>query len=209
LKNIDQWMTSGRQLKTGNTATVAKVCYNGNHFVVKRYNIKNWRHAISRSLRPTRGWNSWHNGNYLRFNEISTPLPVALVEERFGFIKRRAWLVTEYADGIDLLTAADPNTLNSPVTSQLSTMVADVVLQLIQANISHGDMKATNFIVTDNGLELIDLDAMRIHVTRAKTITAIKTDIDRLLRNWDDTKVKLSFSSAIDLVLGDDFTPTP
>jgi serine/threonine-protein kinase RIO1 len=110
---------------------------------------------------------------------------------------------------MDLLTAADPNTLSSPVTSQLSTMVADVVLQLIQANISHGDMKATNFIVTDNGLELIDLDAMRIHVTREKTIAAIKTDIDRLLRNWDNTKVRLNFSSAIDTVLGDDFTPTP
>jgi hypothetical protein len=39
LKNIDQWMESGRQLKGGNTATVAKVDYNGNPYVIKRYNI--------------------------------------------------------------------------------------------------------------------------------------------------------------------------
>jgi tRNA A-37 threonylcarbamoyl transferase component Bud32 len=88
-------------------------------------------------------------------------------------------------------------------------LAANLVRQLIRANISHGDMKATNFIVTNNGLELIDLDAMQIHASHAKTVVAINTDIDRLLRNWDEASVKLSFSSALQIALGDDFTSTP
>ena len=208
LKNIDQWMESGHRLKSGNTATVAKVCYNGKSYVIKRYNIKNWRHAISRSLRPTRGWDSWHSGNYLRFNKIDTPLPVALVEERFGFIKKRAWLITEYANGIDLLTAAQPKNTSPVASSQLPSLVANLVRQLIKANISHGDMKATNIIVTSDGLQLIDLDAMQIHASHTKTVTAINADISRLLRNWDDSSIKLSYSSALQIAIGDDYTLT-
>ena len=177
--------------------------------MIKRYNIKDWRHAISRSLRPTRGWASWHNGNYLRFNEINTPLPVALVEERFGFIRKRAWLVTEYSDGKDLLTAVR-STVSSPIDpSHLPALTAKLVDQLIGANISHGDMKATNFIVTSNGIQLIDLDAMQIHSSSAKAVVAIKSDIDRLLRNWDEASIKESFITALQTTLGEGFTPTP
>jgi tRNA A-37 threonylcarbamoyl transferase component Bud32 len=209
LKNIDQWMESGSRLKSGNTATVSKVFYNDKYYVIKRYNIKNWRHAISRSLRHTRGWSSWHNGNYLRFNKIDTPLPVALVEERFGLIKKRAWLITEYTDGLDLVTVAQPSNMSPTGLSQLSTLVANLVRQLIRANISHGDMKATNFIITNNGLQLIDLDSMQIHTSHAKTVVAINADLDRLLRNWEDASVKFSFSSALQKILGNDYTPTP
>lgn len=208
LENIDRWMESGSQLKDGNTATVAKVEYNGKPYVIKRYNIKDWRHAISRSLRPTRGWASWHNGNYLRFNEINTPLPVALVEERFGFIRKRAWLVTEYSDGKDLLTAVRSTDASPIDPSHLPALTAKLVGQLIEANISHGDMKATNFIVTSNGIQLIDLDAMQIYSSRAKAVMAIKSDIDRLLRNWDEARIKESFSTALQTTLGEGFTPT-
>ncbi|MFQ3324523.1 MAG: tRNA A-37 threonylcarbamoyl transferase component Bud32 [Pseudomonadales bacterium] len=207
LKNVDQWMEQGSQLKGGNTATVVKVEGNGKSYVIKRYNIKNWRHAISRSLRPTRGWAAWHNGNYLRFNEISTPLPVALVEERFGFIRKRAWLITDYANGIDLLTAARSTTTDTNLLDpgQLPSLMADLIAQLVTANTSHGDMKATNFIVTEKGIQIIDLDAMQIHPSHAKTTKAIKLDIDRLLRNWDELNIKQNFTAALQATPGIDF----
>jgi tRNA A-37 threonylcarbamoyl transferase component Bud32 len=209
LENIDRWIEGGVQLKDGNTATVVKVEYNGKPYVIKRYNIKNWRHAISRSLRPTRGWSSWCSGNYLRFNQINTPLPVALVEERLGFIRRRAWLVTEYCSGIDLLTAVRSADAMEIDSSPLPGLTAKLIDQLIGANLSHGDMKATNFIVTNNSIQLIDLDAMQIHSSRAKAMVAIKSDIDRLLYNWDEANVKKSFSHALQATLAKDFSPTP
>jgi tRNA A-37 threonylcarbamoyl transferase component Bud32 len=207
LKNVDQWMAGGNQLKGGNTATVVKVEYNGKPYVIKRYNIKSWRHAISRSLRPTRGWAAWHNSNYLRFNEISTPLPVALVEERFGFIRKRAWLITDYANGLDLLTAARPAASDANLLdlTQLPSLMATLVDQLIAADISHGDMKATNFIVTKKDIQIIDLDAMQIHTNHAKTTAAIKLDINRLLRNWDEPNIKQEFTAALQVTLGIDF----
>ncbi len=194
LNNIDEWLESGETLKNGNTATVAKVTCNDKSFVIKRYNIKNWRHAISRALRPSRAWLSWRNGNYLRFNGITTPLPIALIEERFGPLRRRAWLVTTHSNSQDLLTMVNKGKSSS---LQLPQQTASLINELNQANCSHGDMKATNLLVTKGRLEFIDLDAMQIHNNNKSATTALRRDVARLLRNWDDDAVHKQFRSAV------------
>jgi hypothetical protein len=40
-------------------------------------------------------------------------------------------------------------------------------------------------------------------------MVAIKSDIDRLLYNWDEANVKKSFSHALQATLAKDFSPTP
>jgi len=59
------------------------------------------------------------------------------------------------------------------------------LLQLLaDASISHGDLKATNFIVTSQGLCTTDLDAMCEHRFRWRFARAFRQDLDRLRRNW-------------------------
>jgi len=57
---------------------------------------------------------------------------------------------------------------------------------LCDAAISHGDLKATNFIVTSRGLYVTDLDAMREYRLRWRFRRAIKRDCKRLMKNWMD-----------------------
>ncbi|MDR0634468.1 MAG: phosphotransferase, partial [Azoarcus sp.] len=99
LADPDRAMASGTPLKDGNTATVVRVEVDGRMLVIKRYNLKSAAHSLSRAWRPSRAWLSWREGHRLRFLGIPTPTPRALIEERLGPLRRRAWLMTDYHGG--------------------------------------------------------------------------------------------------------------
>jgi len=53
--------------------------------------------------------------------------------------------------------------------------------------IIHGDLKATNFIFSDDTIMVIDLDAMRSHRWVSPVFCRkFKKDCRRLLENWKD-----------------------
>jgi hypothetical protein len=79
-------------IKAGNTATVARLYVDGEAFVVKRYNIKSWQHAMGRMWRPTRAQRAWQNAHRLRMLGIATFKPIALIERRLGPMRRDAYL---------------------------------------------------------------------------------------------------------------------
>jgi len=181
LADPDRSMAQGVLLKRGNTCTVARIELAGRLLVVKRYNLKNARHALSRLWRPSRGWHSWREGHRLRLFGVATPAPLALIEERWGPLRGRAWLVTEYCPGDNLLSHLAADVAPPPAEAEaLRTLFAT----LHRARISHGDLKATNLLWDAGALELIDLDAMRTHRSAAAHARAWRRDRIRLLRNW-------------------------
>ncbi|MBW1746795.1 MAG: hypothetical protein JRJ25_11240 [Deltaproteobacteria bacterium] len=80
----DSVIDSSRLLKEGNSSTVALAEVNGKLLVIKRYNIKNFIHALKRYLRNTRAWTSWRNAHRLELLGIPTPKPIAFLERRWG-----------------------------------------------------------------------------------------------------------------------------
>ena len=178
----DAWLEKGVPLKRGRTATLARVEVNGRQLVIKRYNIKGPVHALSRSWRPSRAWHSWLEGHRLDFLGIATPRPLALVEQRAGPLRGKAWLITEYCDGASLAERySDPDT--TPPAAELDAIGA-LLRQLVAARISHGDLKATNLLWCNDKPQLIDLDAMRQHAGDAAFRRAWERDSARFLRNW-------------------------
>lgn len=179
----DAWMARGVALKRGNTSTVARVGIDGRLLVVKRYNIKDRLHALSRCWRPSRAWHAWREGHRLRLMGVPTPAPLALIEERFGPLRRRAWLVTEHCPGPDLLTHLGPHVSGQPPAAEAAALPR-LFRTLHRERISHGDMKATNLLWHDEDVALIDLDAMVRHRSEAAHARAWQRDRARLLRNW-------------------------
>jgi tRNA A-37 threonylcarbamoyl transferase component Bud32 len=178
----DAWLEKGVSLKRGRTATLARVDVAGRQLVIKRYNIKGTVHALSRSWRPSRAWHSWLEGHRLNFLGIATPRPLALVEQRAGPLRGKAWLISEYCEGKSLAERyPDPDTV--PPEAELDAIGA-LLHQLVAARISHGDLKATNLLWCDGKPHLIDLDAMRQHAGEAAFRRAWQKDSDRFLRNW-------------------------
>jgi tRNA A-37 threonylcarbamoyl transferase component Bud32 len=184
----DAWIEQGETLKRGRSATLARVELNGRKLVIKRYNIKGAGHALSRAWRPSRAWHSWIEAHRLRFLGIATPRPLALIEHRLGPLRGRAWLVSEYCEGPNLQTRLDGHA-ESGAPARVKEAVRALFARLAAERISHGDLKATNFLCCGDELVVLDLDAMRRHDSEAAWRKAWQKDRARFLRNWPEGSV--------------------
>jgi tRNA A-37 threonylcarbamoyl transferase component Bud32 len=183
LADIDAHIDGGHIYKTGGAATVARVELNGRPLVVKRYNIKNWLHWLKRFWRPSRAWHSWVEGNRLELLGIATPRPLAVLERRWCWLRGRAYLVTEYCGGEDLIARFTPHVDGSPPEAELQALDR-LFAGLIRERISHGDFKGHNLFWDQGRWSLIDLDAMRQHAGQSGFARAYARDRARFLRNW-------------------------
>ncbi len=175
-------MAKGRLLKDGNTATVALVDSPAGPLVIKRYNIKSMWHRLSRMFRQTRAWTSWANAHRLEFLGINTVKPVALIEERFGPLRGRAYFITEYLDGPDATVLAEREDPSPEIVS-----IVELLKSLSAAGVTHGDLKASNFLLASHGAVILDLDSMREHRDPVEKKRAEVKDLDRFLKNWESS----------------------
>lgn len=186
LANPDAAMAGALRLKDGNSATVARVSGADVDLVVKRYNIKDWRRALRRALRPSRAWVSWRNANALAHIGVSTPRALALREERWGPLRRGAYLISAASAGVSLQDWVEARGAGE-LPAWLDRALLDMLAALAGASLSHGDLKASNFLVEEASqrLLLIDLDAMRLHRCARSAQRALRRDRERFLANWD------------------------
>jgi tRNA A-37 threonylcarbamoyl transferase component Bud32 len=194
LADPDGAMGSGEVVKAGNSATVVRVRLGERSCIVKRYNQKHWRHALRRVLKPTaRFRRAWLNGQRLHLLGIPTARPLALLERRFGPLRGVAYLVMEDLGPVDLAAAAAAAPLRDRVVEQ----VVSLFRALRAAGLWHGDTKASNFIVSDDGVALVDLDAMR--ETHQHDDGSIRNDdVVRFLANFDHCpEVRERFAAAL------------
>lgn len=184
LAQADELIDQGHLYKTGGAASVARIEINGRKLVLKRYNIKNTAHWFKRFWRPSRAWHSWIEGNRLAFLDIATPRPLAVLEQRVLGLRSRAYLVTEYVDGPDLMACFAPYVDNGDAPDDQVDALVRLMHQLIRERISHGDFKGHNLFWDKGQWSLIDLDAMCQHATQLSFASAFARDRARLLRNW-------------------------
>lgn len=184
LENADALIDEGHLYKTGGAASVARIEVGGRPLVLKRYNIKNTAHWFKRFWRPSRAWHSWIEGHRLEFLDIATPRPLAVLEQRVMGLRSRAFLVTEYADGPDLIECFQPYVESGEAPEEQVRALVHLMQQLIRERISHGDFKGHNLFWQDGQWSLIDLDAMCQHATQLSFAPAYARDRARMLRNW-------------------------
>ncbi len=184
LSQADALLDKAHLYKTGGAASVGRVEVSGRTLVIKRYNIKNFSHWLKRFWRPSRAWHSWREGNRLMFLGIATPKPLAVQEKRFLGLRSKAWLVTEFIDGPDIIErfAAYVESGDAPEVELLA--LDRLFAQLIQARISHGDFKGHNLFWHVDRWAMIDLDAMQQHSSQSSFAAAYARDRARFVRNW-------------------------
>ncbi len=178
---LDRLVENSPRLKDGNTATVALAQCQGNQIVIKRYNIKNLRHWLGRFWRPSRGWKTWQNAHRLGVLGIKTPEPIAIIEQRFGWFRHKAFYISRYDPAVDALTKYSET---DKVTDEHLEDFEQLFTTMVYSQLSHGDLKANNILLTENGLSVIDLDAMQIHANPQRFKKAFSRDLKRFMKNW-------------------------
>ena len=185
LNDLDQAIEAGHIYKTGGAATVARVELDGQPLVVKRYNIKNAWHACKRFWRASRAWHSWREGHRLQLLGLHTPKPLAVLERRWCWLRGRAYLITDYCGGQDIIARFAAYRQAVPPENELLALDR-LFAALLRERISHGDLKGHNLFWDDAqaAWSLIDLDAMRQHRSARSFARAYARDRARFLRNW-------------------------
>ncbi|MDP6375017.1 MAG: lipopolysaccharide kinase InaA family protein [Pseudomonadales bacterium] len=174
LEDPDAWLADESLLKDGNSATVYRTRMAERSVIVKRYNIKGFVHRVRRWIKP-RARIAWRNGHRLAFLRIPTSTPIALVEERTGPLRGRSWIVMEDCGDEDLLGVVNLGGWQKNWLDQ----VARILITFRVLGLSHGDMKASNFLILDGLVSIVDLDAL------AEAPERCERDIERLIANWE------------------------
>ena len=201
---FDGYFTPENIIKNGNTCTVALVTINGVRIAIKRYNIKNFWHGISRALRQTRAAVSWANAHRLKLLALETAHPIALIEIREFGLKGKAYFLAETIDAPDMVTFFKQSS-DKVLRARAVKELVQLFYRLHLLNISHGDMKATNIkVLADGSPALIDLDSMRQHRIDFLAQRAHVRDIKRFMRNWkDDSSLYNAFLKGFKVIYAD------
>ncbi|YCM46038.1 lipopolysaccharide kinase InaA family protein [Verrucomicrobiaceae bacterium 227] len=150
--------------------------------VLKYYYPKNFFKKLNYRVTGSRCEMSWIAGLTFQRLGIPTPTPLYLSEKvsMFGLLNSQSFLATRQFEGISLSTLPPERWAN--VTDQLK----EVFQYFRQHHIAHGDLKASNILVSEQDqISFIDLDATRFLLSGKDWEQAHQADLQRFRRNWD------------------------
>ena len=171
-------------LKNGNSASVALVEIDGKKLVIKKYNYSKNVKTFIRRFRKSRASISWSNAFRLLNYGMKTPEPYALIETYKGPMMTHAYFIAEHLDGQCLLEAVE-KCEDEKKLKQIFGQIKDIFHVWNKCKIAHGDCKATNFILVDETVYIIDLDAMQEFNKNENFRRYHTKDMRRWMKNWD------------------------
>lgn len=162
LNQIEEYIEKPvKVLKHDRTSTVVVIKIDERLFVVKRANTKGIVHAIRRCFSVSRAARNWHNAQYLLKMHFPTFEPIALLEERFGPLRGRSYLIYPYLEGTLALEYFAYGAKPQPHWVSIIKQIKQLLELMNQQGISHRDLNLSNILLRDHQPWLIDLDAMR------------------------------------------------
>ena len=185
-------------LKKDTTTSVWCTEFEGRMMVVKRYNTKNRWHALRRIFRLSRAENCWQMSQAFNQAGIRTPANIAVIQEWFGPFKGRSWYLCEYVSSDTLIDRLGDGNSEPGDLKKIVSEIRAVFMNLKNSLLSHGDFKASNILLSPNGLWLIDLDAARKHSNSKSFERAYNKDRNRFLKNWTgNTQLHQTFKNSL------------
>ncbi|MCP3852712.1 MAG: hypothetical protein GY694_21165 [Gammaproteobacteria bacterium] len=168
-------------LKQGNTCTVKSVQVGDERYVIKRYNPKGLAYELRHMGKISRARKSWINAHLLRFMGVLTPEPIALVEQTPALGQHCSYFICQYQEGQSSWDFFCKNKDNFHIAEGLIATLN----RFYEYNITHGDLKGSNFLINNDDVWVLDLDALTQHKQQWQFKKAWQRDKLRFLKNWD------------------------
>ena len=182
IEQIDALTDAGQIIKGGDTCHVSRITWNGRDVVVKRYNHKGLIHSLRHTIKKSRARKAWLHAHRLEALNIATPKPLAYIEHHKASLVWQSYLVTEYVEGQMLYYLIRDETIAERQRLDAIRQVVELLDKLWRHRITHGDLKHTNLLMTQNGPVLTDLDGMLVHRHMLLYRNKRTKDMERFLR---------------------------
>jgi len=129
---------------------------------------------------------------------VHTPKPFMFIENRWlWFLRSKSYFVSEKIEAVNLLEYIKSKGLRKNELEEIIISFRLLFKIMIDYKISHGDMKASNFLYWNNKVVVLDLDGMQRHQSQKVFKKAIRKDFDRFLKNWKGTEYEQSFGNIV------------
>lgn len=163
---VEIWTTPPVQMqvyKSGARSVVGSYkLRSGRTICLKYYTPKNRLKRLTYGLRGSRCLRSWKSAFLFGTAGLPTPAPIAMIERKRlgGFLFEQALLVTENVEGILLRDYVKTYRAEPRRLQKVAENLRECFKRMAENQIVHGDPKASNILVLENG-EIIftDLDA--------------------------------------------------
>jgi tRNA A-37 threonylcarbamoyl transferase component Bud32 len=182
IEQIDTLMDTGQVLKKGDAIYVSHITWNNKNIVVKRYDHKGFIHSLRHTIKKSRARKGWLYAHFLGALNIATPRALAYIERRKGLLIWESYLVTEYVEGQNLWHFMRDDKVTEQQKQDTIRQVVELLDKLWNYCITHGDLKHTNVLITENGPVLTDLDGMIVHRWEPLYRNKRAKDMERFLK---------------------------
>ncbi|MCK5255199.1 MAG: hypothetical protein KAQ81_04190, partial [Deltaproteobacteria bacterium] len=204
LKNLDRAFSESASIIIKDSHTTSscfmplKIAGEKGEIHIKRYNYQNIFYAFKNLFRTSRAKRVWKTANSLVSRSIPTPLPVCFLEERKWRLLIKSFFISLKIDQSLSLNTLLQEGLSGTSTeaperkNALIQQVANMVREMHDRGICHGDLKSNNILVEkkagkEDKPHLVDLDSARIK-KGVKKEDRIR-DLARLNASLLDTKI--------------------
>lgn len=188
--DMDRIMEDGQILKRGNTCFVSKIELSGVQTVVKRYNHKGIIHSLRHTIKRSRARRCWLHAHRLGVLHIATPRPLAYIEQCWGPLLWKSYLITEYVAGQRLYDFLRDRAVSGQQRSSTIRQIEQMLEELGKYRITHGDLKHTNILIAESGPVLTDLDGLRVHKCKWTCKIKLARDVSRFDKDFVKSKTK-------------------
>jgi tRNA A-37 threonylcarbamoyl transferase component Bud32 len=137
---------------------------------VKHYFYRGFKYVLKSTVIKSRALKSWIAGYGLLVRGISTPLPLALAEKKFGPFIYESFLITEWLPDArelnDYIAFLHKQVVSTDDKIKFIQSLAATIRNLHGKGIYHADLKSTNILVRDEGpgrwsFHFIDLERVK------------------------------------------------
>ena len=166
---------------------VGRVDLPNQSIIMKVYRERSIRHQAKQSVRKSRALSNGQHALRMLDLGLTTPFPLATLEERWGPFRGKSCLLLKYVSGAMLSQADELLRLmvaNYPSRNPIDAAIEqlrDVRCRLLELKLHHHDVHSDNFLFDDTGkMQLLDIESIRPAWSRRRSAQVLNAKFDTM-----------------------------